>query len=145
MAGDGHRSAATRVMSLPDSARAARQARRAIAELLAEHGGVPECQADLVVLLTSEAVTNAVQHAARSQDTADPFRLEVTLDAGQVRVVVRDPDPTLPTPCQPGIEDERGRGLSIIASHAKEWGATRTPGEPGKQVWFVMPLTEDLG
>lgn len=143
MTGDHHQDEVTRVVSLPDSALAARQARRVVAELLADRAA-PASQVDLAVLLTSEAVTNAVQHAARSGTTADPFRLEVTVAAGQVRVLVHDPDPTLPTPTQAGLDGERGRGLSIIASHAKEWGATRTLGEPGKYVWFVMPLLEAL-
>jgi anti-sigma regulatory factor (Ser/Thr protein kinase) len=99
--------------------------------------------ADVAVLLASEALTNAVVHAATA------VRLEVRRDRElQVRVTDYSTAPVL-SPVSalglqslmtdPDLEAESGRGLMLIASLAERWGVT--PQDAGKTVWFSWTLS----
>src|SRR5688500_11654112 len=106
-----------------------RAAREFVADALAEKGY--EGDADTVLLLASELVTNAVRHAAT------PF--EVTVDAGRdaVRVVVVDEDVDHgPRMRHPGPEDTNGRGLLLVDELAAGWGSNRLG--TAKSVWFQV-------
>ncbi|WP_455354579.1 ATP-binding protein [Streptomyces sp. SYSU K217416] len=95
---------------------------------------------DTALLLTSEAVTNAVNACARN-DCVTP----VTLFAGwtdphRLRVLVHDEAPGLPHCRTPGSEDEDGRGMQLISYGADAWGVcTHGPGR-GKATWFELGL-----
>jgi anti-sigma regulatory factor (Ser/Thr protein kinase) len=84
-------------------------------------------------LLTSEAVTNAVEHA----DT-DYVEVSVGLAGGRVRVGVRDADPT-----RPRISLDAGReggfGLRLIQTLSQDWGVAEIH-DDGKRVWFELEL-----
>ncbi|MEU1421708.1 SpoIIE family protein phosphatase [Kitasatospora sp. NPDC005751] len=82
-------------------------------------------------LMVSELVTNAVQHATR------PVTLSL-VRTSRLRCEVGDDSPLLPRPRRTGPEDERGRGLQIVARCAERWGATRLG--TGKVVWFEQRL-----
>ncbi|MFI8082470.1 SpoIIE family protein phosphatase [Kitasatospora sp. NPDC086009] len=82
-------------------------------------------------LMVSELVTNAVQHATR------PVTLSL-VRTSRLRCEVGDDSPLLPRPQRTGPEDERGRGLQIVARCAERWGATRLG--TGKVVWFEQRL-----
>ncbi|MFI9160038.1 ATP-binding SpoIIE family protein phosphatase [Kitasatospora aureofaciens] len=82
-------------------------------------------------LMVSELVTNAVQHATR------PVTLSLVRTT-RLRCEVGDDSPLLPRPRRTGPEDERGRGLQIVARCADRWGATRLG--TGKVVWFEQRL-----
>ncbi|WP_082558533.1 SpoIIE family protein phosphatase [Kitasatospora sp. MBT66] len=82
-------------------------------------------------LMVSELVTNAVQHATR------PVTLSLVRTT-RLRCEVGDDSPLLPRPRRTGPEDERGRGLQIVARCAERWGATRLG--TGKVVWFEQRL-----
>lgn len=58
--------------------------------------------------------------------------------AGALLCEVADEDHTLPTPPDSRPGDERGRGLRVVSSLAREWGASRTAG--GKTVRFELAL-----
>jgi anti-sigma regulatory factor (Ser/Thr protein kinase) len=99
--------------------------------------------ADVAVLLASEALTNAVVHAATA------VRLEVRQDRElEVRVTDYSSAPVL-SPVSalglqslmtdPDLEAESGRGLMLIASLAERWGVT--PQDAGKTVWFSWTLS----
>jgi anti-sigma regulatory factor (Ser/Thr protein kinase) len=99
--------------------------------------------ADVAVLLASEALTNAVVHAATA------VRLEVRRDRElEVRVTDYSTAPVL-SPVSalglqslmtdPDLEAESGRGLMLIASLAERWGVT--PQDAGKTVWFSWTLS----
>ena len=91
---------------------------------------------EVAVLLTSEVVANAVRHAA----TACAVR--VNLEGDLLRVEVADGSPALPRLRSPGPNDFGGRGLLLVESFARRWGAEATP--TGKVVWFdvlVRPKT----
>ena len=85
---------------------------------------------DVVVLLVSELVTNAVRHSG------GPLRLQLSVDPDMVRVDVSDgvPDPPRPQPADDVAE--RGRGLMIVGALADRWGVETLPA--GKRVWFEL-------
>lgn len=82
-------------------------------------------------LMVSELVTNAIQHATR------PVTLRL-VRTSVLRCEVGDDSPLLPRARRAGPEDERGRGLQIVARCAERWGATRLGA--GKVVWFEQRL-----
>ena len=97
---------------------------------------VPADPAD-VALLTSELVTNAVQHTAGLVIT-----LVVSFSRGQVRVDVHDTSCVLPEVVADIPADaESGWGLHLVASLADEWGYYRTPA--GKAVYFTLAFGPD--
>ncbi|KDN83260.1 ATP-binding SpoIIE family protein phosphatase [Kitasatospora cheerisanensis] len=82
-------------------------------------------------LMVSELVTNAIRHATR------PVTLRL-VRTSLLRCEVGDDSPALPRTRRAGPDEERGRGLQIVARCADRWGATRLGG--GKVVWFEQRL-----
>ncbi|MFI6690615.1 ATP-binding protein [Streptomyces sp. NPDC050433] len=95
---------------------------------------------DTAVLLVSELVTNSQQYAPGPIGV----RLAVVpvsqadLTGTALLVEVSDPLPDPPTARSPGLDDEGGRGLQLVACSARRWGTRR--GKTGKTVWFELPL-----
>ena len=87
---------------------------------------------DVIVLLTSEVVTNAVLHA-RTQ-----ARLTVRVTKQKVRVEVVDGDAREPVPRQAHAEDTSGRGMQLVDVLSSRWGAE--PLGDGKRVWFEVDV-----
>ena len=85
---------------------------------------------DVVMLLVTELVTNAVVHAR------SPVRVQVLVTDHQVRVDVHDDAPQLPVRGRASQEALGGRGLLLLDRLADRWGAT--PALPGKTVWFEI-------
>ncbi len=108
-----------------------REARSLVADVLEEAHFSGD--ADTVLLLVSEVVTNAVRHAAT------PFDLIVAVDsATSVTVTVVDHDPAHPPRLRhPGPDDTSGRGLLIVERLASSWGYERSDGD-AKSVWFCL-------
>lgn len=86
---------------------------------------------DMAVLLVSELVTNAVVHAGT------PVRLELGLDAHNLRIEVQDHHPgrSVPETAPPSLDAEGGRGLMITTALASTWGVEYEAGS--KRVWVV--------
>lgn len=92
---------------------------------------------DDAVLATDELFSNAVRHAS----TAPTDSVAVTLEhsGGRLRVTLTDSSPALPVPRLPEEGAESGRGLSIVAALADDWGTEPPgPGRVGKKVWFAL-------
>lgn len=85
---------------------------------------------DVLALLVSEVVTNAVLHT----DSAGVLRLS-ELDAG-VRVDVADESTTRPTLGTVDLAAGSGRGLHLVDKLADAWGIDLR--EDGKVVWFEL-------
>ena len=113
---------------MPADRRSARQARNHTRAALDAWG--LEHIADVVVLLTSELVTNAVLH------TGTPIDLTVKRPRGKVRVEVADRSDEPPHLRHPRRDDESGRGLALVDALALQWGTT--PTRSGKLVWFEV-------
>lgn len=113
----------------PAVAPSASSARRFVAAAL-HRWGCPDGFVDLVLLLTSELVTNAYRHAG--SDT----RVSVRCDEGRIRVEVRDKgggDVRL-RPLDSSRND--GRGLQIVDALAERWGHHADC--DGNVVWFEL-------
>ncbi len=89
---------------------------------------------DLVELLATEVITNAVRYASRPIDLrllrTDILLCEVT-DDDQHRPVLR----------QASTTDEGGRGLQLVSHLSRRWGASAKT--TGKVVWFELDLPPD--
>ncbi|GAA4607382.1 ATP-binding protein [Actinoallomurus liliacearum] len=105
-------------------------ARWFVARVLREHP-----HADTAVLLTSEAVTNAVVHTASGDGGTVSVRL--TEGSGGLRVEIADDGgPTIPTPRLADQFSEGSRGLFLIAELAVRSGYT--PTGRGGMYWFEL-------
>jgi anti-sigma regulatory factor (Ser/Thr protein kinase) len=104
-------------------------ARRALAVVLVGWG-TSAAVVEVVQLLVSELVTNAVVHAA------SPPCLQMTAGPPRLRVSVRDSDSAAPVLGRADRDDEGGRGLCLVQALATRWGSRPCPG--GKWVWFEI-------
>jgi anti-sigma regulatory factor (Ser/Thr protein kinase) len=94
----------------------------------------PDEVASDAVLLLSELVTNAVQHAAGATECV----VSVGVTGGTLMVEVRDDGNGLPTPRSASSSAEQGRGLGIVATLAERYGV-RTDAL-GKYVFFTLSV-----
>jgi len=109
----------------------ARVAASSIADRLPVH------RLDDILLLISELVTNSVRHAGLNG--SDRIELGVDVDAGTVRVEVRDPGPGFePRPRSPRPDRGSGWGLHLVQLLADRWGVEA---EDSRTVtWFELAL-----
>jgi anti-sigma regulatory factor (Ser/Thr protein kinase) len=90
---------------------------------------------DLLRLLVSELLTNAVRHSAGEEITlagllADDHLLVTVTDSGVGELpVAREPDLA-----------RGGYGLHLVDTFAREWGVERAN---GTRVWFTMDVASD--
>ncbi|MEV6118433.1 SpoIIE family protein phosphatase [Streptomyces sp. NPDC052109] len=114
---------------LPNEPTAARTARQAAARQLSEWG-LDHLVATMEVIV-SELVTNAIRYGE------GPSRLRLI----QHRVLtceVSDTNACRPSIRRPGAEDERGRGLPLVAQLSRRWGSRASA--DGKVVWAEQDL-----
>ena len=83
-------------------------------------------------LLTSELITNALEHGTGT------ITVLVSCEGERVRVAVVDESDAAPLPREAGPDDEGGRGLLIVEALAEAWGVDPLPRGTGKTVWFVL-------
>jgi len=95
--------------------------------------------AGTIEIVVSELVTNSV-NASRALGRP-VIRLILTLDRGELAVLVRDDHPGAPRVRHPGAEDESGRGLLLAETLSDRFGwYPLEEGGPGKVVWAVFSL-----
>ncbi|WP_333778770.1 PAS domain S-box protein [Streptomyces sp. IBSBF 3136] len=88
--------------------------------------------AEDALLLLSETLTNAVQHAE------GPVALRLCRTATDLTVEVSDHSPHLPQPRLAAQFEESGRGLLLVRNLAESWGVR--PTDEGKTTWFTLKL-----
>jgi hypothetical protein len=86
---------------------------------------------DDVELLLTELITNVILHART------PFEVHLTPVGAGVRVEVIDGSPTMPAAGSLGTDALSGRGLALVQSMSRRWGAHHNP-DGGKTVWFEV-------
>ncbi|MGC5563173.1 ATP-binding protein [Streptomyces sp. FR-108] len=127
-------------LHLTNDPRAPRIARHTVRTALHGYGHAPEL-IDTVTLLTSELVSNAVQHSD------GPVTVRLRTRHGVVRVGVMDNHPELPDPLPCTADQDFGRGLFLIDALADTWGRypltarSRTTG--WKVVWFELAAVQE--
>ena len=114
---------------LPPEPASAGVARRFVEQALGEI--VRPAAIDVVVLLTSELVTNAVVHAGT------PVDVLVRDLHGWVQIEVFDAGQQVPVVVDGVLASQSGRGLRIVAALSEAWGVDRR--RDGKTVWFRCP------
>ena len=94
--------------------------------------GIDDGRLDLLVLLVSELVTNAVAHAD------PPVMLRVHVDEERTRVEVTDGVRDVPVVRDPPPTALGGRGVMFVDRLASSWGTCDEEGEAAKAVWFEL-------
>ena len=92
-------------------------------------------EVDVVVLLTSEVVTNAILHAGPHGPGAEVV-VALSRTGDVVRVEVADGHPGIPVVGDGDLDRPCGRGLVLLDALAKTWGVTTA--NSGKGVWFEV-------
>jgi anti-sigma regulatory factor (Ser/Thr protein kinase) len=90
----------------------------------------------VAILLTSELVTNALQH-----EVGDSVLLVISCGGGEFCVHVHDTSRTAPTPADAPADAETGRGLLLTTKLSTEWGYYWTAA--GKAVYFTLSFEAD--
>lgn len=104
--------------------------RRAVGAELARRG-VPLEIVELVELMSSELITNAVLH------TGSAVGLVAAVTDRVIRVEVTDDSLGRPMLRHPPADSTSGRGMEIIDALAARWGVDDQPAG-GKSVWFEV-------
>jgi serine/threonine-protein kinase RsbW len=116
--------------AFPGREREAREVRRWLASLL------PDCATrDDVTSAATELATNAIRHTASGR--GGRFTVEITWDAGNVRVAVADGGAPTGPHLAAGGADEHGRGLVLLAGLASQTGVLGD--YRGRVVWADVP------
>ncbi len=110
---------------------AARQARDHVRDTLGSWR-VPVDE-EVVTLLTSELVTNAIRHTSGRGIT-----LDISWWPDLLRVGVHDSSTAQPVRRDVPPDAETGRGLMLLTALAAEWGVIPDPA--GKSVYFTLAL-----
>ena len=126
--GSGQRDETHRSAFLLPVPLAPRAARWFVADTLAAWGAVEF--SDQASLIASELATNALVHAR------SPFEVSVTRSTSGVRVSVRDASDVAPTRTRTTSTHTGGRGLAIVASVSRRWGAEAAG--KGKVTWAEL-------
>ncbi|MEU5342140.1 ATP-binding protein [Streptomyces sp. NPDC020766] len=119
---------------LEPSPEAVSRARRTVHDALAAWG-LDNNLTDDMVLVASELVTNALQHAS------GPIVMVLQQRDETVLVEVADVSPALPVPCRESADDESGRGLALVEAFSDDWGYRRRGNSRGKWVWCSWSLS----
>jgi anti-sigma regulatory factor (Ser/Thr protein kinase) len=93
---------------------------------------LPADTLDVVRLLTSELVTNAIVHGA-----GDAL-MDIEINGDVVIVGVRDHGEGTVGPASRFSWPETGHGLTLVEQLSERWGVEPADETPGKRVWFQL-------
>ncbi|KOX25133.1 regulator [Streptomyces sp. NRRL F-6491] len=109
-----------------------------LAKVRAEHGlSVSQRGVELAQLAVSELVTNAHKYAP------GPARMHLRVVGDTVEIVVRDSEPSLPTPRDADAARVGQHGLEIVKLIARFFEVRQEPA--GKSVVVGIALADDVG
>ena len=112
---------------LPDTVESSAEARKIVGEVLSH---LPPETLEVVLLLTTELVTNAMRHGE------GPVMLHLDSRDENVRVQVDDDGWALPVLRAIDVGSTGGRGLLLVDALATSWGVQQH--RSGKGVWFTL-------
>ena len=119
---------------LPSTPESARMARFHVRAALGFHG--LDRYADNAGIITSELVTNVIQHVCGDGTETVGVTLARTWNPEAVTVVVTDSSPEGPAMREASADSERGRGLRIVEALSAHWGWHLEGG--GKAIFAIL-------
>lgn len=125
-------------VTIPGSPEQVSGARAFIARTLAELPGVDR---DAATLLTSELVTNAIQHTGSGAQDGTVTLVVLEVPGGVLVEVTDDGSPGTPV-VKADLYAADGHGLFLVQQLAAQWGYLRDPA--GTTVWFHLATAERL-
>ena len=135
---DGPRSATLGSLTIPGTPQHVASARTFIAQTLSRVAGI---DSDAATLLTSELVTNAIQHT-KSGDGGQATVAVLGLPDGVLVEVSDQGSPGAPV-VKSDLYTADGHGLYLVQQLAGKWGYLRA--STGTTVWFYLPADRPLG
>jgi anti-sigma regulatory factor (Ser/Thr protein kinase) len=135
---DGPRSAMLGSLTIPGTPQHVASARTFIARTLSRVAGI---DSDTATLLTSELVTNAIQHT-KSGDGGEVTVVVIGMPDGVLVEVTDQGSPGAPV-VKSDLYAADGHGLYLVQQLAGEWGYLRGP--TGATVWFHLPAVSRDG
>jgi anti-sigma regulatory factor (Ser/Thr protein kinase) len=124
-------------LTIPGRPEKVATARAFVARTLSSHQVGADC--DAATLLTSEIVTNAIQHTKSGVDGGTVTIVVIGVPRG-VLVEIMD-DGSAGTPVVKGdLYAAEGHGLFLVQHLAAQWGYLRDPA--GTTVWFHLPTAD---
>lgn len=130
------RSAILGSVTIPGTPEHVSSTRAFIARTLA---GVPGVDSDAATLLTSELVTNAIQHTDSGAPGGTVTVVVIGVPGGVLVEVVDDGSPGTPV-VKGDLYAAEGHGLFLVQQLAAQWGYLRDPA--GTTVWFHLPAAD---
>ena len=127
-------------VSVPHERTSVRLVRHAMADQL-EAAGVGSDDRDDAMLVLSELVSNAVQHAAPLPSGEIRVRWEVRDDLLHIEITDGGAG-TLPHASVAALSALGGRGLEIVRTVSAQWGVTE--GQDSGTVWAEVPRSSTL-
>lgn len=131
---------------LASSPSAVRWSRKHASDVLAAWA-VQESVANDALLIVSELVSNAVQHAGKPSDDDADGRLNVAvcslflwLTGRGLTIAVHDLEMRPPVRRSASLNAEGGRGLALVEALSDRWGYSYPAPSPGKLVWARLTL-----
>jgi anti-sigma regulatory factor (Ser/Thr protein kinase) len=91
---------------------------------------------DDAAIITSELVTNAIQHVCGDGTETVGVTLARTWSPAAVTVIVTDSSPEGPAVREVSADSERGRGLRIVGALSARWGWH--PEHGGKAIFAIL-------
>jgi anti-sigma regulatory factor (Ser/Thr protein kinase) len=123
-------------LTIPGSPGLVREARAFVTRTLSSHR--LSVDADAATLLTSEIVTNAIQHSRSGIDGGTVTIVVIQVPHGALIEVIDDG--SVDTPIVKGdLYAAEGHGLYLVQHLAAQWGYLRDPAST--TVWFHLPST----
>lgn len=119
-------------IELPPAETTVWSVRRLVAETLQLWGWSTSDRCKDAIMLASEIVTNAVEHAGSETSLV----LELAQSGRWLRVSLADNSSVRPMVQEMDHRRRRGRGMQLVENIAQRWGVDHLP--DGKRVWFEM-------
>lgn len=135
--GTRHRAGILGSVTIPGSPEQVSGARAFIARTLDRLAGVDR---DAATLLTSELVTNAIQHTNSGAPRGTVTVVVIEVPGGVLVEVVDDGSAGTPE-VKADLYAAEGHGLFLVQQLAAQWGYLRD--ESGTTVWFHLPTADE--
>jgi anti-sigma regulatory factor (Ser/Thr protein kinase) len=131
----GARAAVLGSLTIPGRPEQVSAARTFVAQTLSSHQVDADC--DAATLLTSEIVTNAIQHTKSGVEGGTVTVVIIGVPRGVLVEIIDDGSPGTPI-VKGDLYAAEGHGLFLVQHLAAQWGYLRDPA--GTTVWFHLPV-----